>query len=138
MKKVQDSFNRQKFMSFIGAELIAVRPGFCEIRIPYNESLTQQHGYFHAGIIATLADNTAGYAAFSMMEDASSVLTVEFKLNLLAPADGEYLIGRANVLKSGRTLTVCKSEIFTVKNAKEKLCAAAQATLIQLHDTSDG
>ncbi len=135
--KVQDSFQRQKFMEFIGAELGTVQPGYCEIRLPYQDSLTQQHGFFHAGVIGTLADNAAGYAGYSLMEPDASVLTVEFKLNLLAPGKGEALVVKANVLKSGKTLTVCRSNVYAITDGQEKLCAAAQVTLIQLMDTKD-
>jgi len=131
-QKVEDSFKLQKFMDFIGAKLVKVEPGFCEIHLPYNENLTQQNGYFHAGIIGTLADNAGGYAALSLMEEDSSVLAVEFKLNLMSPGVGELLIARANVLKSGRTLSICRADIFIVKDGVEKLCAASQATLIQI------
>lgn len=136
-KKVRESFDRQQFMAHINAKLTEIKPGFCEIQVPYNEALTQQHGYFHAGVIGTIADNTAGYASFSLMEENSSILTAEFKINLLAPANGELLIGRANVIKSGKTLTICRSEVFIVSNGQEKLCAAAQATLIQLMNRAD-
>ncbi|WP_034919832.1 PaaI family thioesterase [Gillisia sp. CAL575] len=131
-QKVEDSFKLQKFMDFIGAKLVKVEPGFCEIHLPYNENLTQQNGYFHAGIISALADNAAGYASLSLMEEDSSVLSVEFKLNLTSPGIGDLLIARANVLKSGRTLSICRSDVFAVKNGVEKLCAASQATLIQV------
>jgi len=131
-QKVEDSFKLQKFMDFIGAKLVKVEPGFCEIHLPYNENLTQQNGYFHAGIIGTLADNAGGYAALSLMEEDSSVLAVEFKLNLMSPGVGELLIARANVLKSGRTLSICRADILIVKDGVEKLCAASQATLIQI------
>ena len=135
--KVRASFARQKFMATLNAELTRVEPGFCEIVIPYDESITQQHGFFHAGIVGTLADNAAGYAAFSLMEENSSILTVEFKLNLLSPADGDVLIGRSQVMKNGKTLTICRSDVFVMKNGVEKLCAACQSTLIELKDTAD-
>lgn len=131
--RVQNSFSQQKFMHYINAKLFKIEPGYCEIHIPFDENLTQQNAFFHGGIVGTLADNTAGYAAFSLMDKASSILTVEFKLNLIAPADGELLIGRSQVLKYGRTLTICRSDIFVVKNSQEKLCAAAQSTLIELN-----
>ena len=136
-QKVQDSFDNQKFMELLEAELIAIKPGFCEIRVPFKESLTQQHGFFHAGVISTVADNAAGYAALSLMEASSSVLTVEFKLNLLAPGKGNMLVGRGQVLKSGRTLTICRSDIYVIQNDKETLCAAGQSTLIQLKETAN-
>jgi len=138
LSKVRDSFSRQKFMRFIHAELFKVEPGICEIHVPYDENLTQQHSFFHAGIVGTIADNAAGYAAFSLMDKNSSVLTVEFKLNLITPADGELLIGKSHVLKYGKTLTVCRSDIFIRKNGIEKLCAASQSTLIELINRKDG
>lgn len=131
-KRVQKSFHQQKFMSFIGAKLTKIKPGFCEIQVPYRKELTQQNEFFHAGIVGTLADNTGGYAAYSLMNPDDSVLTVEYKLNLLSPAKGELLIAQSKVLKAGKTLTVCFSEVF-VKNKKEKkLCATALVTLIAL------
>lgn len=132
-KKVQESFHRQKFMAHIGASLITVDPGYCEISVPFSESLTQQDGFFHAGIISTVADNVAGYAAFSLFEKDASVLTVEIKLNLLSPGKGDRLVGKGQVLKIGRTLTVCRSDVYVVTGGVEKLCAAGQSTLIQLH-----
>lgn len=135
--KVSDSFKRQQFMTYINAELVEVLPGYCEIHIPYDANLTQQHGYFHAGIISTLADNAAGYASFSLMNKEASILTVEFKLNIMSPGDGEKLIGKAKVLKNGRTLTICRAEVYAVKQGFEKLCAAAQSTLIELKNHSD-
>ncbi len=136
-EKIKDSFARQKFMNFIGGKVVKVEDGFCEIHLPFKEELTQQHGFFHAGVISTLADNAAGYAAFSKMDANSSILTVEFKLNLMSPGDGEMLIAKAKVLKSGKTLTICRADVFVIKNGKEKLCAAAQSTLIQLHNQDD-
>ena len=130
--KVVNSFADQKFMSFINASLFKLEQGFCEIHLPYHENLTQQDAYFHAGIVSTIADNAAGYAAYSLMNENSSVLTVEFKLNLLSPAKGDLLIGRASVLKYGKTLTVCRSDIFIVNSGVEKLCAVSQSTLIEL------
>ncbi len=132
VKRVEESFHQQRFMKFINAQLIKVEPGFCEIHLPYNPDLTQQNLFFHAGIVGTIADNAAGYAAFSLMNVDSSILTVEFKLNLIAPAEGETLIGRSHVLKYGRTLTICRSDVFIVKDNNEKLCAASQSTLMEL------
>ena len=120
--RVLHSFQRQAFMEYIGAQLVTIEPGFCEIHVPYRPELTQ-----HA----------AGYAAYSLMEKDSSILTVEFKLNLLSTAAGDLLIGKSNVLKYGKTLTVCRSDIYIVKGDKHKLCAAAQSTLIELKGTPD-
>lgn len=136
-KKVRESFSRQYFMNFIGAKLIDVRPGYCEIHLPYKKDLSQQHGFFHAGLIGTIADNSGGYAAYSLMGAESSILTVEYKLNLIAPGDGDLLIGRARVVQPGRTLTVCRSEVFVVKNGIEKLCATSLMTLMAMAGMAD-
>ena len=136
-EKVKSSFSRQKFMGFIGAKLAEIMPGYCEIRLPYRIDLSQQHGFFHAGIIGTLADNSGGYAAFTLMPPDASILTVEYKLNLVAPGDGDLLIARGQVVRSGRTLTVCKPEVFVVKDGDETLCATALMTLISLAGKPD-
>lgn len=130
--KVQQSFASQKFMDHIGAELIDVQPGYCEIHVPFNDKLTQQNGFFHAGVISTIADNTAGYASLSLMKEHSKVLSVEFKVNLLRPGAGDKLIGKGQVLKYGKTLTVCRSDVYIIKDGIEKLCAAAQLTMIEV------
>ena len=119
-------------MAYIGAQLLKVEPGYCEISVPFSEDLTQQNGFFHAGIISTIADNVAGYAAFSLFENDAAVLTVEFKMNFMAPGKGDRLIGKGRVLKSGNTLSVCRSDIYVVQDGVEKPCAAGQSTLIQL------
>lgn len=129
-EKVRKSFTRQKFMALIGAEISGIRPGFCEIRLPYRAELSQHHGYFHAGVVGTIADNAGGFAAFSLMPAGSSVLTVEFKLNLIAPGDGEILIARGEVVRSGRTLTVCSTEVYVEQKGVSKLCATSLMTLI--------
>lgn len=136
-EKVRSSFVRQRFMDFIGAKLIEIHPGYCEIHLPYREELSQQHGFFHAGVIGTLADNTGGYAAYSLMSADSSVLTVEYKLNLLAPGNGDLLIARGRVIKPGRTLTICRSDIFVMKDGGEKLCAIATVTLMNMAGKPD-
>ncbi|NNG01286.1 MAG: PaaI family thioesterase [Desulfobacteraceae bacterium] len=136
-KKVRDSFLRQKFMTTIGAQLVSIEPGICEIHLPYKPGLSQQHGFFHAGVIGTIADNCAGYAAFSLMDADSSVLSVEYKLNLLAPGDGEMLIGQGKVIKPGRTLTICRSTIYVVKNNTKKRCADALLTMMQMKGKLD-
>ena len=135
--KIKESFSRQGFMDFIEAVITDIRPGYCEIRVPYKRELSQQHGFFHAGIIGTLADNSGGYAAFTLMPSDSSILTVEYKLNLMAPGDGELLISRAQVVKPGRTLTICRPEVFVVKNGVQTPCATALMTLMALHGKPD-
>jgi uncharacterized protein (TIGR00369 family) len=135
--RIKRSFSLQGFMDYIGAEITDIGPGYCEIQVPYKRELTQQHGFFHAGIIGTLADNSGGYAAFTLMSAHSSILTVEYKLNIMAPGDGETLIGRAQVIKPGRTLTICRPEVFVIKNGVRKLCATALMTLIELAGKPD-
>ena len=135
--KVERSFASQKFMHHIGAQLVGVKPGYCEIHVPFNENLTQQNGFFHAGVISTVADNVAGYASLSLMKENSMVLSVEFKLNLLRPGAGEKLIGKGQVLKYGKTLTVCRADVFIVNDGIEKLCAAAQLTMIEIEPKSN-
>jgi uncharacterized protein (TIGR00369 family) len=134
---VRASFARQPFMKLIGAHLFDVRPGYCEIHLPYQQALSQQHSYFHAGVIGTLADNTGGYAAYTLMEASASILTVEYKVNLLAPGNGELLIARGQVVKAGRTLTISRSEIVVTRNGLETLCAIAVITLMQIAGKAD-
>ena len=129
--KIEQSFASQQFMEHLGAQLIDVQPGYCEIHIPFDEKLTQQNGFFHAGVMSTLADNVAGYASLSLMKEESSILSVEFKLNLMRPGNGDLLIGKGEVLKYGRTLTVCRADVFIRNNGEVKLCAAAQLTMIE-------
>lgn len=117
-------------MQHIGASLVTVEPGYCEIHLPFRSELTQQHGFFHAGVISTLADNAGGYAALSLMPAQREVLSVEFKLNLLSPGQGKRLISRGRVVKAGRTLTVCQAEVFKVEQKSETLCATALLTMM--------
>lgn len=137
VQRVRDSFARQRVMAYLGAELTAVNPGHCEIRLPYKEELSQQHGFFHGGVIGTIGDSAGGYAAFTLMPADSSVLTVEYKMNLLAPGNGELLIARGQVLKAGRTLVVARADVAVVKDGKETLCATLLQTLITMKGKAD-
>ena len=119
-------------MNLIGARLTHVEPGMVEITLPFRSDLTQQDGYIHAGIVTTIADSACGYAAFSLMPAGSRVLSVEFKVNLLRPGRGDFLIARASVLKSGRTLSVVRADVFAGSDAKRELVAAMQATMMCL------
>jgi uncharacterized protein (TIGR00369 family) len=130
---VGGSFARQGVMGLIGAELAALAPGHCEIRLPFRDDLTQQHGYFHAGMTATIVDSAGGYAGLTLMPAGAEVLSVEFKLNLLAPADGEYLIAEGQVLKSGKNLVITRGEVYAIKNGKATHCATMQHTLMTMH-----
>ena len=130
--RVRASFARQELMQTLGAELAMMRTDFCEIRLPYRDALSQQHGYFHAGATAAVADSAGGYAAFTLMGHGDSVLAVEFKINLLEPAHGDALFARGQVLRSGRTLSVCRVDVFVARDGEEKQCAAMQQTVIRL------
>lgn len=131
-RRVRESFAAQAFMATIGAGITDLQPGRCEIALEHDPRLTQQHGFIHGGVVATLADNAAGYAAFSLMPAQAQVLTTEFKINLLNPARGERLVARAQVLKAGRTLTVCESSVFALDQGAETLCARALVSLMAL------
>jgi uncharacterized protein (TIGR00369 family) len=136
-QRVRESFERQGFMRHLGAELISLQPGGVEIRVSFRRELTQQHNYFHAGVTGAVADSACGYAAYTLMPADSSVLTVEYKMNLLAPADGEELIARARVVRSGRTLKVCTADVFVRKGGAESLCAMMLATIMCMAGESD-
>ena len=117
-------------MTTIGASLEAVDPGAVTIAMPPNESLNQQHGYLHAGIVATIADSACGYAALSLMPDDAAVLSIEFKTNMLAPADGERFVARGKVIKPGRTIMVCDATVHALRNGEEKLVATMTGTMM--------
>lgn len=137
LERVRDSFSRQGLMHLLGAELAARRAGECEIRVPFRKELTQQHGYFHAGVTAAIADSASGYSAYSLMPADCSVLTVEYKINLIAPADCEMLIARARVLRSGKTLKVCAADVLAVKGGRQTLCATSLSTIMAMYGKSD-
>src|SRR5260370_37441366 len=115
-----------------GARITELREGYVEIRASYRPELTQQHNYFHAGVSGAIADSACGYAAYSLMPVDSSVLTGEYKINLLAPAAGEELIARARVIRSGKTLKVCSAEVYAQRNGEATHCATMLATLMCL------
>jgi len=128
---VERSFARQAIMNLIGAKLSLIEPGVIEITLPYRADLTQQRGFLHAGVVTTIADSACGYAAYSLMPAGSEVLSVEFKVNLLRPAQGESFVARAEVIKAGRTLTVVRADVFGIDgNGKRELVATMQGTMI--------
>ena len=137
LQRVRDSFTRQGLMAHLGARITELRQGFVEIRASYRSELTQQHDYFHAGVSGAIADSACGYAAYSLMPADSSVLTVEYKINLLAPAAGEELIARAQVVRSGKTLKVCSAEVYAQKNGVETHCATMFSTIMCLPGKPD-
>jgi len=133
MDHVRESFARQKAMTLIGASLAAIDAGESEIRLPYRADLTQQKGFVHGGIIGMIADSAAGYAAYSLMPQSASLVTVEYKMNILAPARGS-LVARGKVIKAGRTLTVARAEVYAEDGTH---VASMQQTLMMLPDTAD-
>ena len=134
IEDVSRSFARQPIMKLIGARLSLVEPGVVEITLPYRADLAQQHGYLHAGVVTTIADSACGYAAFTLMPAGSNVLSVEFKVNLLRPAQGKEFVTRAEVIKAGRTLTVVRADVFGTNGSSDKeLVATMQGTMICVH-----
>jgi uncharacterized protein (TIGR00369 family) len=135
--RVRESFARQQLMHTLGARLTLAEPGQVEIELPYRAELTQQHGFTHAGVVATVLDTACGYAAFSLMPAGTAVLSVEFKVNLLAPARGELLIARAEVKRAGRTITVCTADAHTVEGEERKVVATMVATIMCVRGRAD-
>lgn len=136
--RVAESFRRQAFMDFLGARLAAVEAGGCTIELPFRPELSQQHGFFHGGVVGTLADNACGYASFTLAPADSSILTVEYKLNLMAPAAGTLLIARGRVIRAGRTLIVAGADVSVRRDdGVEKPVATALATLMLMAGMAD-
>ncbi|MGI9042857.1 MAG: PaaI family thioesterase [Gemmatimonadaceae bacterium] len=135
--RVRRSFERQQFMATLGATLERVEPGFVEIQLAVTPALTQQHGFVHAGAVASIADSACGYAALSLMGPDSGVLAVEFKINLMAPAAGNFLIARGRVIRAGRTLSVCQAEVAAVADGVEKDVAILVATIMNVRGRPD-
>lgn len=129
-RRVRDSFAKQKLMTTIGAVVARVAPGEVDIRLPFRDDLTQQQGFLHAGTIASVADSACGYAALSLMPADADVLSIEFKINMLAPAKGDAIIARASVIRAGRTIMVCRADVYSILGAEEKLVAAMQGTMM--------
>lgn len=130
--RVRASFHRQGAMETLGVEIVALHPGAVELGMAYTPAFTQQNGFLHAGIVTTVLDSACGYAAFSLMPAEAAVLTVEFKVNLLAPARGERFLFRGKVVKPGRTITVCEGHAFAIEAGGEKLIATMTGTLMAL------
>ncbi|WAZ23318.1 PaaI family thioesterase [Streptomyces cinnabarinus] len=131
--RIRGSFDRQGLMGHLGARITHIAPGRVHITLPNRPEVTQQHGYFHAGATSAIADSAGGYAAYTLFPEDSDVLTVEYKINLLAPALGDHLEAIGTVLKSGRTLTVCQLEVYGVQDDRRKLVANGQQTLIRVN-----
>jgi uncharacterized protein (TIGR00369 family) len=129
-ERVRRDAAKQAFLRLIGAQLTQIQRGYAEVSLPFRPELGQQHGFAHAGVITTIADAAAGYAAYSLMPRRSEILSVEFKVNLLRPAVGERLVARGRVLKPGRTLTIAQSDVYAISGSAEKHVATMLATMI--------
>ena len=134
--RVRASFARQSVMTLLGASLERVAPGEVDIRLRFRADLTQQHGFLHAGVTTTIADSACGYAAFTLMPPAAAVLTVEFKVNLMAPAAGETFLARGRVVRAGRTLTICSGDVFALEGKDEKHVLTMLATVMTVQNRS--
>lgn len=129
-RRVRASFADQRVMTTLGASLAHVAPGEVDVVLPFRADLSQQHGFMHAGITTTIVDSACGYAALSLMPADAAVLTIEFKVNLLAPGQGERFLARGRVLKPGKTVTVATGEVVAVTGGEEKLVATMTATIM--------
>lgn len=136
-ERVQASFARQNAMSLIRASMPVIEHGRTEIHLPHWSGVEQQHGFVHGGVVGMIADSAAGYAAMTLVSPAASVLTVEYKMNLVAPADGDKLIARGKVVRPGRTLIVTQAEVFAVRGETETLCALMQQTIMVMHGKTE-
>ena len=134
--RVRSSFERQAFMRTVGARLVPVEPGQVVIEWPFSSSLTQQHGFLHAGVVAAVADSACGYAALSLMDEGVAVLSVEFKINLMKPAAGERFRAVGKVIRAGRTLSVCGAEVQAHRAGAETTIAIMQGTMMAVRDSA--
>lgn len=130
--RTRESFSRQGAMAHLGAALGRVEPGVVEIALDFRPELSQQHGFFHAGIVATVADSAGGYAAYTLFPAEDGVLTVEFKVNLMAPADGDRIVATGRVLRAGRTLTVAQFDVHVQKAGRTTHCATGLQTIMRI------
>ena len=137
IQRVRASFERQAAMKTIGASLGAIEPGRVAIELPHSPALTQQHGFLHAGIIATALDSACGYAAFTLMPADAGILTIEYKINLVAPGKGQRFRMEGTVIKPGRTITLVEGRAFAIDEGKEKLIATMTATEMTITGRDD-
>ncbi len=131
---VRTSFAQQGLMQTIGARLTKILAGEIELALDYAAHITQQHGFIHGAVVAALGDTACGYAALTLMPENSEVVSVEYKINFLAPAQGEKLIARGRAVKNGRTLTVCHGDVFAISENEEKLVATILATMMRVSE----
>ena len=132
--RVRQSFSRQAFMATIGASLVRIEPGEVDVELRSRDDLVQQHGFLHAGVLASAADSACGYAALSLMPPGAAVLSIEFKINMLAPAAGERILARGRVIRAGKTVTVCWGDVTAYSDGREKLVATMVATMMTVRD----
>lgn len=131
-RRVRDSFAKQRFMATLGAQLVSVTPGEVVIELPWRDELGQQHGVLHAGAVASVADSACGYAALTLMPAGTGVMSVEFKVNLLATGRGNRFLARGRVRRAGRTLTICEGTVRAIDGRDEREIAIMTATMIRL------
>ncbi len=135
--RVRESFARQGAMATLGASLLRIEPGVVEIGLPWAAGLSQQHGFLHAGMVATALDSACGYAGFALMPEGTGILTIEYKINLLAPAKGQRFRMVGQVIKPGRTITVTEGRAYAIDGGREKLIATMGATLMTITGRDD-
>ena len=135
--KVRESFGKQTAMQSLGAVISRVKPGEVEIEMPYRADFTQQHGFVHGGIVTAIVDSACGYAALSLSAPGTAVLTVEYKVNFLAPAKGDRLLARGEVVRPGSTVTVCKGDVVAYDGGDEKLGASMLTTMMLMPNRAD-
>ncbi|HYR08047.1 MAG TPA: PaaI family thioesterase [Longimicrobium sp.] len=128
--RIRGSFAAQRVMDTIGARLARVAPGEVDIELPFRDDLTQQNGFLHAGIVSTVLDSACGYAAFTLAPADAGVLSIEFKVNLLAPAVGERVIARGRVVRAGRTISVCTADAYALRDGAERHVSTMTATIM--------
>lgn len=128
--RVRRSFERQRFMATLGASIVHLAPGEVDLELRARDDLTQQHGFLHAGVLASAADSACGYAALSLMAPGTGVLSIEFKINMLAPAAGDRIVARGRVVRAGANITVCTGEVTGYTGAAGKLVATMMATMM--------
>tara|TARA_B110000444_G_scaffold181686_2_gene170516 strand:+ start:1438 stop:1878 length:441 start_codon:yes stop_codon:yes gene_type:complete len=133
-QKIIDSFEEQQVMQTLNASILAIQPGEVILKLPYNHKFTQQHGFIHAGIISAILDNACGYAAFTLMPENTGVLSIEFKINFLSPAIGNWFCAIAKVKKAGKNITVAEGELFSNTDGKEKLVATMLGTIMTVYN----
>lgn len=136
VERIRSSFDRQEFMRTVGARLASIAPGRVVIEWPFSKTLTQQHGFLHAGVVAAVADSACGYAALTRMPEGTAVLSVEFKVNLMKPAAGSHFSAVGKVIRAGRTLSVCSAEVIASEGQKETIIAVMQGTMMAVRDNA--